>query len=433
MPWRALASLHSGKPGVIERCLWDDPARLPPPATPPPHRTEVAIVGGGYTGLSAARTLARHGVAVAVLERHRVGWGASGRNGGFVLPGFQPEAAWLTRRYGVERARALFAASLEAIEFLERLIAEEAIACGYVRRGALTLAARPGHLRDLERTRRLLRDRFGHETTLLGRGELRDEIASPRYHGGLLDMAAGCLHPVRYCEGLAAAAVRAGAVIVEGVEVLGVKCSPGKATLATSCGPLEAAEVLVATNGYTGAAFPGLRRRVVPIGSYIVATARLEASVARGLLPGARVLSDTWHLLHYFRLSDDGRLMFGGRASFTPTTVERSADILAAAMREVFPSLGAVPIEFGWAGNVAFTRDRMPHAGRLDGVHYALGYAGHGVALSTWLGAQMGHALAGRGPTPRFTGDLPAIPLYGGTPWFLPAVGAYYRMKDWIG
>jgi glycine/D-amino acid oxidase-like deaminating enzyme len=390
-------------------------------------------VGGGYTGLSAARTLARRGVAVTVVERHRVGWGASGRNGGFVLPGFQPEADCLARRYGAERARSLFAASVEAIDCLERLITAEGIDCGYARRGAVTLAARPSHLRRLARSRVALRERFGHETVLLGPVELREEIDSSSYHGGLLDPLAGGLHPGRYCAGLAAAAVRAGAVIVEGVEVLGVDRSAGRTTLATSGGRLRAAEVLAATNGYTGTAFPGLRRRVVPIGSYVVATAPLDPSAARGLLPRARVMSDTRHLLHYFRLSDDGRLVFGGRASFTPTTVERSAGILAAAMGRVFPQLASARIEYAWAGNVCFTRDRMPHAGRLDGVHYALGYAGHGVALSTWLGARMGDALAGNGAIPELTGaKLRAIPLYRGTPWFLPVVGGYYRMRDWL-
>ena len=144
-------------------------------------------------------------------------------------------------------------------------------------------------------------------------------------------------------------------------------------------------------------------------------------------------MSDTLHLLHYFRLSEDGRLVVGGRASYTPTGVERSARILARAMRRVFPSLADVPIEYAWAGNVCFTRDRMPHAGRLEGVHHALGYAGHGVALATWLGARMGDALAGRSPVPELTGDgLRTIPLFRGTPWFLPAVGGYYRMKDWL-
>ena len=419
---------------MVERCLWDE--GVGPPggvAAPLPGRTDVAIVGGGYTGLSAARTLARHGVAVAVLERHRIGWGASGRNGGFVLPGFQPDPDHLTRRYGVARARALFAASLEAIGCLERLIADESIDCGYVRVGSVTLAARPGHLRHLERSRVTLGERFGHRTELVGRADLREEIDSPCYHGGLLDPAAGSLHPGRYCAGLAAAAVRAGAVIVEGIEVLGTSSAGGRTTLATSGGPLTASGVLVATNGYTGPAFPALRRRVVPIGSSIVATRRLEPAVARGLLPRGRVMSDTWHRLHYFRRSDDGRILFGGRASFTPTTIERSAGILARAMREVFPSLVDEPVEYAWTGAVCFGRDRMPHAGRVEGVHYAVGYAGHGVALSTWLGARMGDALAGRAPVPELTGEpLRAIPLYAGTPWFLPAVGGYYRIKDWL-
>ncbi|MGH7578948.1 MAG: NAD(P)/FAD-dependent oxidoreductase [Gemmatimonadales bacterium] len=417
---------------MVERCLWLD--ALPPrgPAASLPRRPDVAVVGAGYTGLSAARTLAGHGASVLVLERHRIGWGASGRNGGFVLPGFKPEPECLIRRYGLQRARALFDASLEAIGFLEGLIAEEAIDCGYARRGAVTLAGRPAHLRDLALSGRVLREHFGHETVLLGPDDLREEIDSPRYHGGLLDPAAGGLHPARYCAGLAAAAVRRGAVIVEGVEVLGAARAGRGATIATSSGPVEAAEVLVATDGYTGPAFPPLVRRVVPVGSYVVATAPLGDAVAEGLLPRRRVMSDTWNLLHYFRLSDDGRLVFGGRASFTPTTVERSTRILAAAVGRIFPALAAVAIEFAWAGTVAFCRDRMPHAGRLDGLHYALGYAGHGVALSTWLGARMGDALAGRGAMPAFTGDPPAIPLYRGRPWFLPAVGAYYRMKDWI-
>jgi glycine/D-amino acid oxidase-like deaminating enzyme len=419
---------------VIERCLWDIEAeRLPrcPPA-PLPGQTDVAIVGGGYTGLSAARTLARHGASVTVLEHRRVGWGASGRNGGFVLPGFKPEADWLERRYGSERARALFEITIEAIGFLERLIAEEGIDCGFARRGWVTLAGRPSHLRTLERSQRLLRERFGHETVLLGPGELRREIDSRRYHGGLLDPVAGALHPARYCAGLADSARRAGAVIVEGAEVLGTSRAGARTMVETSLGQVAASEVLVATNGYTGAAFPALRRRVVPIGSYIVATAPLEERVAGGLMPGKRVMSDTWNLLHYFRLSDDGRLVFGGRASFTPASVRRSARILTTAMRRVFPSLAAVPVEFAWAGKIGVARDRMPHAGRLDGVHYALGYAGHGVALSTWLGARMGDALAGREAIPRLADPMPAIPLYGGVPWFLPVVGGYYRLKDWL-
>jgi glycine/D-amino acid oxidase-like deaminating enzyme len=169
----------------------------------------------------------------------------------------------------------------------------------------------------------------------------------------------------------------------------------------------------------------------VPVGSYVVATEPLGARGAE-ILPRARVMSDTWNLLHYFRLSDDGRLVFGGRASFTPTSVRRSARILEADLRALFPQLATVALAYTWSGSLGVARDRLPHAGRVEGVHYALAYAGHGVALATWLGARMGDALAGRGTVPTLAGELPPIPFYRGNPWFLPAVGGYYRMMDWI-
>lgn len=244
---------------MIERCLWDEGLPARPPGAALPSRADVAVVGAGYTGLSAALTLARHGASVVVLERHRAGWGASGRNGGFVLPGYKPDPLDLVRRCGLDRARALLAATHEAIEGLESLIAREALDCGYARRGWITLAAKRAHMRGLEETSRDLRRLLGHETTLLGAAELRGEIASNRYHGGLLEPLAGSLHPGRYCAGLAGAAVRAGAVLVEGVEVLGVAHDVAGASIATVGGALRATEVLVATNGYTGRAFPALQ------------------------------------------------------------------------------------------------------------------------------------------------------------------------------
>jgi glycine/D-amino acid oxidase-like deaminating enzyme len=145
------------------------------------------------------------------------------------------------------------------------------------------------------------------------------------------------------------------------------------------------------------------------------------------------VLSDTKHLLYYFRLSPDGRMVFGGRAAFSPMSVARSARILARAMGEVFPELADVPAEYAWGGRVAFTLDLMPHAGVLEGIHYALGYGGHGVALATWLGGRMGEAMAGAGTVPKLTAPFRALPMYGGTPWFLPLLGGYYRARDWLG
>jgi glycine/D-amino acid oxidase-like deaminating enzyme len=399
----------------------------------PPERTDVAIIGAGYTGLAAARALARHGVDVTVLERHTIGWGASSRNGGFVLPGFKPEIESLARRLGLGEARRLFALSVRAVHELEALIAEEAIECDYARCGTVVLAARRGHLAALERSRAFLRDQLGHETTVLGASGVRAEIGSTRYYGGLLDPLAGALQPALLVRGLARAAAGAGARLVEGVDVRSVSRHGNEHRLATSAGAIRARELLVATNGYTGAAVPALHRRVVPVGSYLIATAPLDPALASRLVPNLRVLSDTKNLLYYFRLSPDGRMVFGGRAAFTPTPVARSARILARGMVEVFPELADVPVEYAWGGQVAFTLDQMPHAGRLDGVHYALGYGGHGVAMATWLGARMGEAMAGAGELPRLTTPFHPVPFYSGTPWFLPMVGGYYRVRDWLG
>lgn len=412
------------------RCLWEGAGATPAPApTPLPDRVDVAVVGGGYTGLAAARGLARSGAGVVVLEQHRIGWGASGRNGGFVLPGFQRGLADLAARLGEARAGELYRMSLAAVRGLESLMEAERIACDYARCGALLLAARPGHLRGLEAERRCLARVGSHETRVLGAGELGDEIGSRAYHGGLLDGSAGALHPGRLCAGLAAAARRAGAAIHEETAVTAIRGRPGAMVLATNAGPLRADEVVVATDGYTGAPFARLRRRIVPVGSYLVATAPLDPGLAGRLMPRGRVMSDTRNLLHYFRLSPDRRMLFGGRASMVPLATARAAGTLGGAMRRIFPDLATAPLDYAWSGAVGFTRDRLPHAGRLDGVHYALGYCGHGVAFAVWLGGRMAEALGGGSALPDL-GPLRAFPLYGGRPWFLPFVDAYYRVRD---
>jgi len=419
-------------PGAAAESLWW--AGLQPPevsADPMPPRTDVAVIGGGYTGLAAARALARRGAQVLVLEREIVGWGASSRNGGMVLPGYKADLADLVRRLGLARARALFEDSLAAIGFVESLVRQEAIACDWRRTGHLTLAARPSHLHGLEDTARLLARDFGYQTELLAPEALAEEIGSTRYHGGLLDPLAGSLQPARYLVGLAAAAVKAGAVLRERVEVRRIqRASPG-VRLHASHGPLDAREVLIATNGYTGRLLPWLARRVVPVGSYIIATERLGAEVQQRLIPRGRMLSDTKNLLYYFRLSPDGRLVFGGRAAFVPTALERSQEILRQGMIEVFPELATARIEYAWGGTLGFTLDQLPHAGRRDGMTYALGYGGHGVALASWLGDRVGQAMAGAAPWPALTAiPFRPIPFYWGRPWFLPLAGAYYGLKD---
>jgi glycine/D-amino acid oxidase-like deaminating enzyme len=423
---------------AVDRCLWIDTAAPLPqagtrPAAPLPESTDVAIIGGGYTGLSAARSLARRGTDVTVLERHTVGSGASGRNGGFVLPGYKPEMEELDRRLGSERAMRMFQLTLDAIRFLEDLVRDENIACDLVRCGAVTLAAKPGHMPALEESGRFLRERLGYETCLLNRDEMRQEIGSSRYFGALVDPSGCALQPAKYVRGLALASERAGARVLEETEVTRIEQRNGGFDVVTSRGVLRAREVLAATNGYTTSALPALRRRVIPIGSYQIATAPLDPGLARRLVPRGRVFSDTKYLLYYFRLSPDGRMVFGGRASFTPAGTRHSAAILTAAMREVFPELDRAGIEFAWSGKVAYPMDHLPHAGRLGGVHYAMGYCGHGVALATYLGHRMAEVIAGNGEIPDLgTSRFRAIPFYNGIPWFLPLVGGYFRIRDWL-
>jgi glycine/D-amino acid oxidase-like deaminating enzyme len=417
---------------TADRCLWwDTAARLPLPHADLPDRADVAVIGGGYTGLAAARALARAGASVIVLEREHIGWGASSRNGGMVLPGFKAELADLVTRLGLPRARVLFRESLEALEFVEALVREERIACDWRRSGHGTLAAKPQHLRALEATRRLLDGEFGYQTQLLDAAGVRTEVGSTRYHGALMDPGAASLDPAAFVAGLGTAARRAGATLCEGTEVQEVARTGAGCRLTTSRGELAANEVVIATNGYTGRLLPWLRRRVVPVGSYIIATERLDPAMQRRLIPWGRTLSDTWNLLHYFRLSPDGRLVFGGRAAFVPAALERSVTILHREMVEIFPDLGSARVEYAWGGTLGFTLDHMPHVGRHDGIAYALGYCGHGVAWATWLGDRVGAALAGKGDWPELA-DAPfrPIPFNWGRPWFLPLAGAYYGLKD---
>lgn len=416
----------------MDRVLWTATARptvVPP--SPVPAVVDVAIIGGGYTGLSAARALARSGATVAVLERHELGSGASSRNGGFVLPGYKADLTSIVRRHGLERARALFQASLAALDHVEQVVRDEEIECHWERPGTVTLAAKPGHLAGLKAEQRLLAQDFSHPTELIGPGELKREIGSARYHGGLLDPTAGAIQPADYLRGLAAAAAKAGAALCERVNVTAISRSGNRSQIVTDTGAIDAGEVLLATNGYSGGLVPFIARRIVPVGSFIIATAPLDPALAGKLIPHRRVLSDTKNLLYYFRLSPDNRMVFGGRAGFRPEAVEQSLEILQRGMVEVFPELRGVAVEFGWGGTLGFTLDQMPHAGQQGGVSYAMGYCGHGVAFASWLGHQVGSALAGKGPWPALSElPFPAVPFYNGRPWFLPFAGAYYQLKD---
>ncbi len=423
---------------------WLDTVDMPVPdwERPLPARCDVAIIGAGFTGLSAARALARRGVSVVVLEAESVGWGASSRNGGMVLTGLKVGAAELVDRYGRDLARRLFATSLAAINCVEALVTDEQIACNFARAGHLEVASKPAHYTSFQRSAEAIEREFGHPARLIARADLASEIGSDIYHGGLVDAVSAGLNPARFVAGLARAAERAGALLFEQARVSRLERSGTVYALTTARGPLQAAQVLIATGGYTGRAMQPLARpltrRIVPIGSYIIATAPLPADLARSLIPHDRMVFDSKNFLAYYRLTPDHRLLFGGRARFlpeSPATVLQSAAILRRAMVRVYPQLAEAELDYAWGGTLDFAFDLMPHAGRQDGVWYSLGYAGHGVALATYLGTLLGDAMAGDprdNPFAEFPFPAAPLGLYDGRPWFLPFAGAWYRWLDLI-
>jgi glycine/D-amino acid oxidase-like deaminating enzyme len=395
---------------------------------------DVAILGAGYTGLSAARELAKYGASVVVFEREEIGWGASSRNGGQVLTGLKLDPATLVARYGESRARRLFDMARDAIASLESLIAEEQIDCEYARCGHVQAAWKAAHFDAFRNQQALLARVFDHRVELVGKSDQRREIGTDAYHGVMVDERSGGLHPAKYVRGLALAAVRAGASLQTRTEVTRIQRVGDRWSIKTPKGDLIARELMIATNGYTGDATPDLRRRLIPIGSYIIVTEPLGSARASAILPRRRMAFDSKNFLYYFRLTADDRLLFGGRAEFSAPTAERTrhaADILRRGMNTIFPELTSVKIDYAWGGNVAFTRDELPHGGRIGDAYFAAGYCGHGIAMATALGAAVARRLAGTpGSSPLLDGPPPWIPFYTGSPWFLPLIGAYYTALD---
>jgi glycine/D-amino acid oxidase-like deaminating enzyme len=428
---------------LIESNYWLTTASLPAAtAGELCSRVDVAVIGAGFTGLSAAKALAQRGARVAVLEANTIGWGASSRNAGMVLAGLKLTPERLAERYGLEMARQMYSLSRQAIDLVEHIVAQERIDCNFSRCGYLEVACKQSHFDAYQRSADFRAQQLNHEIRIVPRSELATEVGSNIYYGGWIDEASAGVNPARYVAGLAAAALRAGAAIYENVRLVEMgrasKNGGSGFELHTSRGRISAKEVLVATSGYTSSATPALKKKVIPIGSFIIATERLPEPLARQISPRNRMISDSKHYLHYYRLTPDNRMLFGGRAAFFPetkSTIERSRDILRRDMLRVFPPLGDTKIDYAWGGTLDFCFDTMPHCGQAEGVYYALGYAGHGVAMATYLGTKMAEKICGvEGKLPFAAIPFPGAPLglYNGRPWFLPFAGAYYKFLDWI-
>jgi glycine/D-amino acid oxidase-like deaminating enzyme len=398
---------------------------------------DVAVVGAGLTGVSAALHLARKGAKVAVFERETVAWGASGRNGGMATPGLAIGFRDAIARYGFPTASTLYLAYYDAIDAIEKLVGEEGIDCDFARTGKMNLAAKPSHLDGLRKTHEVLAERLGHETQMLTKSELPAEIGSDHYHGAVIDPKGAGLHVGKFTRGLAESAARTGAQIHEKAPVEQVTRLTGtKHEVVTPRGSVRADQVLVATSGYTARPFRWLQLRIAPVGSFIIVTEPLGKEVCDELMPTRRMASDSKNLLYYFRITPDHRLLFGGRARFAmsnPESDEKSGRILQKAMVSVFPQLAKVNIDYCWGGLVDMSMDRLVHAGEHDGLFYSVGYSGHGVQMATYMGKQMAEYMNGV-PEANPWRDMAfkRIPGHFGPPWFLPFAGAYYKFQDVI-
>ena len=407
-----------------------------------PDKVDVAVVGGGFCGLSAARVLAQRGMRVALLEAETLGWGASCRNGGMVLTGMKLPVPTLIKRYGREAVQRMYAASLESIDLVEQIVKEEGIDCAFSRCGHLEVACKQAHFDDYAAAAVRIKSEFNHELRIVPKNALQSEIGSQIYFGGMVDEISGGVNPARYVQGLAKAAQRHGACLFDHTRVTGISSQPNGASgsfrVETTRGTLTAKEVLLASGAYTSEATPSLRKKIIPIGSYIIATEILPDALAAAVSPRNRMIYDSKHFLYYYRLTPDNRMLFGGRAAFFPeseSTVRESAELLQKGMIEVYPQLRDTKVEYVWGGTLDFAMDVMPHSGKIDGMYFAVGFAGHGVAAATWMGAKLAGVICGDPDDNPFSRiAFPGAPpgLRSGNTWALPLAGAYYKILDWL-
>ena len=399
-----------------------------------PAQVDVAIIGGGFTGLSCARTLAKAGVSVVVLERETIGWGASSRNAGITGCGLKAGAPTIFRSYGEDYGRKFWQASLDALDLIKELVNEEGIDCDFHQNGDLCVAFKPSHYENFKAKIEWHRKNLGHDLHLVPPSEMRSEIGSNTYFGGIVDEHGAGLHPAKLVFGLAQVAAKYGAQLVEECGVFKIDKNPVRSTLRTIKGDIKAKNILVATNGYTDQLLPGLKPRIFAGGSYSIVTEPLSVELQAEISPKGCVFWDSKWFLNYFRLTPDGRLLWGGRNNLsTKLDLAESAKMLQTGMLHAFPQLSGIPISYTWTGQLGLTFDLMPHIGRIDGIFYALGYGGHGLHTALLLGHEAAQILNGEKTTSPFL-EIPHQThfFYHNEPWFLPLAAMYYRIRDWL-
>lgn len=412
---------------------WDDVPRPRIEPDEPPGQVDVVVIGSGYTGLHAALQTARAGRSTVVLDAEALGFGCSTRNGGQISTSVKPGFAALARRFGEERARDIIRDGQNSLRFIGDFVRDEGLDCDFHVVGRLHAAHSPGQYAAL--VERVENQPRGLEVLchLVPRERQREEIGSDLYHGGAVYESHASIHPARYHQGLVELVRGAGARLVAFCPATAITRPGPHFEVVTPRGTIRARDVVVATNGYTGPLTPWLRRRVIPIGSYMIATQPLDPALVARLIPRNRIVSDTRKVVFYYRASPDGRrILFGGRVSATETDPLRSGPKLHADLAAIFPELAQARISHSWCGFVAYTFDELMHVGRHEGIHYAMGYCGSGVGMGSYLGMRLGQQVLGLPEGRTAFDDLPfrTRPLYTGNPWFLAPSVAYYRLRD---
>jgi glycine/D-amino acid oxidase-like deaminating enzyme len=398
-----------------------------------PSTVDVAIVGSGYTGLNAAIELVKNGASVAVLDQGTLGFGGSSRNGGIFSPDLKSGMQSIENRYGMETAKVFWQWSLDASQYVENTISSEGIVCDYQQDGQVYLAIKAEHFTAAQRYMDYLAKNFGYTgQRAIGPSEIRDEIGSDSFYAGIFEAFAGGVDPAKYVFGLAKLAAMHGAQLIEHAKVTKVERLNSGFHLIASKGHIQADEVLLATNGYTTHLVPQARFGIFPIASCIILTEPLPESLQREISPSNRVYYDSKRLLNYFRLTADGRLLFGGRKSTAENTnLERSARRIHRRMLQVFPQLLGVCVTHTWSGYVGYTFDHMPHIGRINGIHYAYGYCGHGVIASSYMGVEVAKLISGEKESSPFL-EIDHPRFFGASfeKIFLPLGSVWFRFLD---
>ena len=412
---------------------WWEAAPLPETATQPIAPTaDVAIIGAGYTGLSAAITLARAGRSVLVFDKQRPGEGASTRNGGITSGNLRLSLSEMTKRFGEARAQAIYAESQAAREDLYRFIRTEGIDCDLCVSGRFSGATSPAGYEALARDSELLRRKLGIEAYAVSPAEQRSILGTDFYHGGSVRMDIGGLHPAKLHAAMLRLAIEAGAVVHAETAVLGIRRDGDRHEVSTARGKVVSHHVVSGTNGYADASDPWLRRRLVPVRSRIIATAPIGANLMNVLMPRRMMCSDTRKLSYYYRPSPDGmRILFGGRDGTIAGDPTWPIDNLRRALVGLFPELAQVELSHSWFGHVALTRDMVPRIFSRNGIRYAAGYCGSGVVWARWAGQKVALQILGQDGDSALDFRPPAaVPLYRGKPWFMPAVFSWLTLRD---